>query len=66
MGDDEAMAVVVRRAQARDGAGRARLWQEAGAFFAALDPHTAQEPSPQGSRPGTTNSTSGSPWIRWY
>ncbi|WP_327001704.1 GNAT family N-acetyltransferase [Dactylosporangium sp. NBC_01737] len=42
------MAVVVRRAQARDGAGRARLWQEAGAFFAALDPHTAQEPSPQG------------------
>lgn len=39
---------MVRRVRAGDGAGRARVWQEAGAYFAALDPRTAQEPSPDG------------------
>ncbi|MEV4510964.1 GNAT family N-acetyltransferase [Dactylosporangium sp. NPDC049525] len=42
------MAVVIRRVRAGDGPGRARLWQETGEFFAALDPHTAQEPSAHG------------------
>ncbi len=42
------MSMVIRRVRAGDGAGRARVWREAGAFFAALDPHTAREPEPQG------------------
>ncbi|GAA1534057.1 hypothetical protein GCM10009827_060180 [Dactylosporangium maewongense] len=42
------MAMVVRQVQAGDGPGRARLWQESGAFFAGLDPATAQEPQTDG------------------
>ena len=40
--------MLIRRVRPGDGAGRARLWQETGAYFAALDPHTAKEPQPYG------------------
>jgi len=42
------MSVMVRRAAVADGAARARLWAESGAFFVNLDPGTAQEPEPRG------------------
>ncbi|MDG6108615.1 GNAT family N-acetyltransferase [Dactylosporangium aurantiacum] len=42
------MVSLVRAVRAGDGAGRARVWQDAGRYFAALDPDTAREPDPEG------------------
>lgn len=42
------MPLLIRPARAGDAAGRARLWQDAGRFFASIDPQTAQEPDPRG------------------
>ncbi|MET7426731.1 GNAT family N-acetyltransferase [Dactylosporangium sp. NPDC005555] len=42
------MSTVIRPVRAGDGPGRARVWQEAGTFFAALEPGVLQEPQPDG------------------
>jgi GNAT superfamily N-acetyltransferase len=42
------MPLLVRPIRAGDAADRARLWRDAGRFFASIDPQTAQEPDPGG------------------
>lgn len=42
------MPLLVRPVTAGDAADRARLWRDAGQFFAAINPETAQEPDPRG------------------